>query len=177
MNSKNLDLNGPNPTPSIIIFFPKILANTKTARWDRYSFKNTSIQRIENLVFNKIAEYINSNPDKEFIFFPMNADTYGMSDLVSGLKIKSLVNKSNFKIWFNEPDIDELIVFMKSCEKIISMRFHGCIFGITASIPTTGIDYGIGRVSKVKHLYNDLGIEDDCLLCLSESEISQWKII
>lgn len=127
--------------------------------WTRYAtveFDDSRVQQIEKAALAALAGLINARPDCYFVFLPFNADQLGMSDLniAYDLKASGLLH-GNFEIWENEPGISEMVGALRACDALIAMRFHACIFGISAGCPVFGIDYGIGKKSKVAELIED----------------------
>lgn len=128
--------------------------------WSRYAtaeLSESDVRETEVKAVSACVQWIKSRPDLNFIFLPMNADQYGMSDLGMGNRLAEHLagDGSNFKIWEAEPGIQEVYSFLKQCDALIAMRFHACIFGISAGIPVLGIDYGLGKLSKVAELMQE----------------------
>jgi polysaccharide pyruvyl transferase WcaK-like protein/MoaA/NifB/PqqE/SkfB family radical SAM enzyme len=97
----------------------------------------------------------------QFLFFPMNSDQYGFSDLEVAQQLKSqLPPNFPFKIWEIEPDIDAVLAFLRHLDLVIAMRFHACIFALSQDLPTIGIDYSQGQFGKVRELFIDFDLEE-----------------
>lgn len=135
--------------------------------WTRYAnkqFGEREVAEIGAKVSQSIAEVILSNPQYDFVFLPFNSDQLGMSDLTEALRLKKLLaGQYNYFVWEAEPDIEELVGALSVCDALIAMRFHACIFGLATGVPTMGIDYGIGKRSKVHELIADNSCKGACL--------------
>lgn len=111
----------------------------------------------------------------EFVFFPLNADQYGFSDLQMAYRLaKRLPKPFPLTVWEAEPDPDELMAFLSCMHAVIAMRLHASIFSLVARVPTIGIDYSIGRVGKVGELFEDLNMSD--FLCDVGTFSSSWLV-
>jgi polysaccharide pyruvyl transferase WcaK-like protein len=94
--------------------------------------------------------------DATFIFFPMNSDQFGFSDLEVGYRLAEKADQNiDFRILEYEPGIDFLLHLIRSATLAITMRFHASIFTLSQRIPTIGIDYSVGRIGKVTELFID----------------------
>lgn len=134
--------------------------------WKRYAQKGYSASYISRLEENFLTYFASAiedqNPSVRYVFFPMNADQYGFSDLNIAYRLsKKISDNIDYHIWEYEPDVDDIILFLNRVKACISMRFHGCIFALSQDLPTIGIDYGIGQKSKVVELFNDFGLKDN----------------
>lgn len=90
-----------------------------------------------------------------FVFIPFNADQFGFSDLQLGLQIRDrLAKDADYAVIEHEPDIDDCLWMLQRSTALIAMRFHACIFGISAGLPVCGLDYTIGEKGKVAHLFS-----------------------
>lgn len=95
------------------------------------------------------------------IFFPMNADRYGFSDLEVAYNLKDKLPKdSSFTIWETEPSINELVFFLRKVDVALCMRFHAVIFAKSQNVQTIGIDYSLSGKGKVSTLFDN---ESDCI--------------
>jgi len=135
--------------------------------WSKYSTDSTDLDALENSLYKEIVQSfidINNKLNKNvvFVFFPMNPDQYGFSDLESAYKLEKMLNRSvDFRIWESEPGIDEMLNFLNLMNVVISMRFHGCIFSLTQNPTSTiGIDYQVGKKGKVSELMEDCDLYD-----------------
>jgi len=145
----------------------KFVAINLRPLWSKYSTDETDLGALENSLYAEIAKAfidINTQLDNDviFVFFPMNPDQYGFSDLESAYKLeKILSNAVDFRIWEYEPGIDEMLNFLNNMDVVISMRFHGCIFSLTQNPTSTiGIDYQVGKKGKVSELMEDCNLHD-----------------
>ena len=100
-----------------------------------------------------------SSKGYKVVFFPMNADQFGFSDLLMGYEIeKRLPIDCNYEIWETEPSIEELVYFINRLKASICMRFHAVIYSLSQKKFTIGIDYSLEGKGKVSTLLN----EEDC---------------
>ncbi|MGY0600088.1 polysaccharide pyruvyl transferase family protein [Vibrio sp. JZG10] len=132
--------------------------------WSKYSFgSGLDVEKIEENYLNELADscgklYQELKGNVSFVYFPMNADHYGMSDYIP---CRTLENKLKpfgieLNIWYGEPGVDALICFLKKCDVVVSMRFHGCIFALSQNANNViGIDYQIGKDGKVFDIMSD----------------------
>jgi len=134
--------------------------------WNRYS-KNLSkneVTTIENSFLDELSNALSdmsSEKETTFIFFPMNPDQFGFSDLSIAYKLsKKLDNAVDFRIWEYEPGIDALLHLIRKLDIAITMRFHASIFCLSQKTHTIGIDYMLQGRGKVYDLFCDLGIQD-----------------
>lgn len=133
--------------------------------WNKYSFiKDRSIEEVELNYLKELTNCFNTLSEEyniKFVFFPMNADQFGMSDFETANRLKRLMAKVGLvlHIWEAEPGIDAVIKFLRTVECVISMRFHGCIFALSqCSDNVISIDYQLGRPGKVTDVMNDNGL-------------------
>jgi len=90
------------------------------------------------------------------VFFPMNADQFGFSDLETGYDIEEKVhNVDYYKIWETEPLIEELVYFLRKAKYALCMRYHAVIFSQSQHLKTIGIDYCLSGKGKVSTLLNE----------------------
>lgn len=132
--------------------------------WSKYSFvAGLSLAELQDQYLEQIAlcfEKMGSHFDVEFVYFPMNADQYGMSDLnMAALLIDKLHTKGlQMQVWRAEPGVDALLQFIRNMDCVVSMRFHGCIFGLSQNASNVvAIDYQVGKAGKVFDVMNDSG--------------------
>lgn len=128
--------------------------------WARYAtadFDEARVRAIEDRCIDVIRETVTGHPDCDFVFLPFNSDQLGQSDLNIAFQLRRAGKLgSNFHIWESEPTIDQLIGALQACDGLIAMRFHACIFGLsTGTCKVFGIDYGIGKASKVAELISE----------------------
>lgn len=97
-----------------------------------------------------------------FVFFPMNAIQFGMSDLTSAHRIGAHLNgDTDYRIWEADASLDGAVALIRRCDAVVSMRFHATIFALSQNIPTLGIDYRIGKRDKVAAVLSDAGFPDN----------------
>ncbi len=99
-----------------------------------------------------------------FVFFPMNAIQFGMSDLRSAYRIaRRLPAHVDFRIWEGDASLDAVVALIRKLDLVIAMRFHAAIFGLSQERKVIGIDYRVGRKDKVGALMDDAGLGQNCL--------------
>ena len=131
--------------------------------WKIYASRNINegdIRKAEVRIVSEIVKLVQETPDMNFLFVPLNSDQFGMSDLKIGHSLEKKAAAENLTIWEAEPSVDDLLATLQVCDAFFAMRFHACIFGLSAECPTFGIDYGVGQATKVAELFNDFGLED-----------------
>ncbi len=131
--------------------------------WRKYASghcTSKTIRRIEEQFLNRFAAGLEAGKsDVRYIFFPMNPDQYGFSDLNMAFRLADkLSDKVDFQIWEYEPNVDEVCYLLRHVAACVAMRFHACIFALHCQAPTIGIDYGIGQKTKVSELFDDHGL-------------------
>ncbi|MCM1140040.1 MAG: polysaccharide pyruvyl transferase family protein [Muribaculum sp.] len=103
--------------------------------------------------WNKFAHDIDLLIEKDIqvVFYPMNSDQFGFSDLNVALELKDkLKNPRGFHILYTEPTINEIIYLLRKVDYAVSMRFHGAIFALSQGINTIGLDYDLSKEKKGK---------------------------
>jgi polysaccharide pyruvyl transferase WcaK-like protein len=128
--------------------------------WEKYS--TICIDEIKNRYIVEIKNASNTLIDKGYavIFFAMNADQYGFSDLSFGHELAGNVKSEYFKVLDYENTIESAIYLINKCHAIVSSRFHACIFAISQRKPIIGIDYSIGKPGKISYLLNEYSMSD-----------------
>jgi polysaccharide pyruvyl transferase WcaK-like protein len=111
--------------------------------------------------------------EPRFIFFPVNAIQFGLSDLRSAYRIKRLVGEDvDFRIWEADASLDAIVALMRRLDAVIAMRFHAAIFALSQQRPVIGIDYRVGKRDKVAALLSDF---DQSQYCARIDEVSaEW---
>lgn len=108
-----------------------------------------------------------------FLFFPMNAIQFGMSDLRSAFRIKQLLGaEADFRVWEGGATLDGVIGILRTMDAVITMRFHAAVFALSQQRRVIGIDYRIGKSYKVTALLRDAGRGDDC--CRIDEMTVEW---
>ena len=98
-----------------------------------------------------------------FVFYPMNPNQFGHTDLRSAYRIKRLLGPSvDFRVWQADAGLDGVVALLRRMDAVISMRFHATIFALSQGRPAIGIDYRVGRRDKVAALLADFGQSHNC---------------
>ena len=98
-----------------------------------------------------------------FVFFPMNAIQFGLSDLRSAYRLRRLLRGDvDFRVWEGDATIDGVIALLRKLDIAITMRFHATIYALVQQLKVIGVDYRVGRRDKVAALLGDFGRADDC---------------
>lgn len=153
-----------------------IIALNLRSLWRKYATSRSAglnLEKIERNFLNHLSRAMMARASQaRFVFFPMNTDQYGFSDLNVAYTLQSILPESmDFHIWEYEPDIDQVTSLLKSVRGCVSMRFHGCIFALSTGTPTIGIDYGIGQMSKVGELFDDSNLSRRLInVCEADTE-------
>jgi polysaccharide pyruvyl transferase WcaK-like protein/sulfatase maturation enzyme AslB (radical SAM superfamily) len=155
--------------------------------WSKYlsTFDSVKAQKDFLSSFSNSLIKFHNITSAQFLFFPMNSDQYGFSDLEIAQQLKSqLPPNFPFRIWETEPDIDAVIAFLRRLDLVIAMRFHACIFALSQNLPTIGIDYSQGYSGKVRELFLDAGLEEqvcgitdfhpDWLVCTAQNLMKRF---
>lgn len=125
-------------------------------------------RRIEARFEDRLVEGLRKFSDKAeikpcFVFFPMNAIQFGMSDLRSAYRIQQrLKGDVDFRIWQGDASLDGVLALIRKLDVAITMRFHAAIFALSQQCKVIGIDYRIGKKDKVAGLLEDVGQKDNC---------------
>ena len=98
-----------------------------------------------------------------YIFFPMNAIQFGMSDLRSAFRLQALLgHEVDFRVWQSDASLDGVLHLLRHLDLAIAMRYHAAIFALSQDLRVIGVDYRIGKKDKVAELFDDAGIADRC---------------
>lgn len=121
--------------------------------------------RFEERLAEAIRRFHGSAPRPvTFVFFPMNAIQFGMSDLRSAFRIKQLIGaEADFRVWEGDATLDGVIGMLRTMDAVITMRFHAAVFALSQQRRVLGIDYRIGKDYKVTALLRDAGRGEDCV--------------
>lgn len=96
-----------------------------------------------------------------WIYFAMNADRYGFSDLDIGWELAERAGgRARVTVLEHELGVDGMLHLLDGLELAIAMRFHANVFAFARGLPVLGIDYSVGGRGKVGELYRDRGLED-----------------
>ena len=148
--------------------------------WQKYVFSQQNSLDLQNLFLLSLADALGSvfqtlHSPVRFYFFPMNSDQYGFSDLQIAYQLKRLLPLDfPLNIWETEPDVDELIQFIRKMDAVVAMRFHAAIFALSQNIPVLGIDYAFGRSGKVSKLFKENG--HDKYICRVDTFHRDWMV-
>lgn len=108
-----------------------------------------------------------------FVFFPMNAIQFGMSDLRSAHRIMShMTPGTDYRIWEADASLDGVVALIRRFDAVVSMRFHATIFALSQNCPVLGIDYRIGKRDKVAAVLSDAGFPDN--VCRIDELTATW---
>ncbi len=108
-----------------------------------------------------------------FVFFPMNAVQFGMSDLRSAYRLqRALRGQVDFRVWEADASLDGVIALLRRLDMVICMRFHATIFALAQQRRVIGIDYRVGTRDKVAALLDDWDQSENC--CRIDQLTSEW---
>lgn len=158
----------------------KIMALNLRPLWSRYGNQSTFDY---NLFIEEIVKTIKILSDHNIVtvFFPMNADQYGFSDLDVAYAIKEKIAVgSMFRIWETEASINSLIYLLRHVDFTLCMRFHAAIFSLSQNLTTYAIDYSLNGKGKVSTLFkenieNCISIKDYNAETVSDKILSSLK--
>lgn len=141
---------------------------------DKVSYTYEVERKFEEEFANALIEFTKKASRKPcFVFFPMNAIQFGMSDLRSAHRIvKHLTPEVDFRLWEADASLDGVVALIRRLDAVVSMRFHATIFALSQNCPVAGIDYRIGKRDKVAAVLADAGREEDC--CRIDQLTSAW---
>jgi polysaccharide pyruvyl transferase WcaK-like protein len=120
--------------------------------------------RFEERLAETLRRFHKASPRApRFIFFPMNAIQFGLSDLRSAYRLKRLLRGDvDLRIWEGDASIDGVVALLRRLDVAITMRFHATIYALAQKRPVIGIDYRIGIRDKVAALLGDFGQDENC---------------
>lgn len=108
-----------------------------------------------------------------FVFFPMNAVQFGMSDLRSAYRLQRVLRgRVDFRVWEADASLDGVIALLRRLDMVICMRFHATIFALAQQRRVIGIDYRVGTRDKVAALLDDWDQSENC--CRIDQLTSEW---
>ncbi|MDH3411709.1 MAG: polysaccharide pyruvyl transferase family protein [Gammaproteobacteria bacterium] len=117
----------------------------------------------ENLADGMRRFHRQSSPPPCFVFFPMNAIQFGMSDLRSAYRVyRHLREDVDYRVWQADASLDGVVALLRRLDIVITMRFHATIFALAQQRNVIGIDYRIGQRDKVGALLDDFGRSANC---------------
>lgn len=132
--------------------------------WSKYVAAQVSTKSLEEGFIKNLSSALSSfdqlvNGKLRVVFFAMNADQYGFSDLSIAESLRQeLGGTIDYRIWFEEPGIDGVLSLLRKCHACVAMRFHAVMFALSQGIPTIGIDYAFGMRGKVSDLMSERGL-------------------
>jgi len=110
-----------------------------------------------------------------FVFFPMNAIQFGLSDLRSAYRVKRLAgNEVDLRVWEGDASLDGVVALLRRLDLVVAMRLHATVFAMAEGRPVIGVDYRVGRRDKVTALLEDAGHADRC--CRIDEMTSDWLV-
>lgn len=93
-----------------------------------------------------------------YVFFPMNAIQFGMSDLTAAYELhRRLGDRVRLVVWEADPTIDGVLHLLRSLDAAVVMRLHAAVFCLSQQVPVLGIDFFTDRNSKLSQLFVDEG--------------------
>jgi polysaccharide pyruvyl transferase WcaK-like protein len=121
-------------------------------------------KRFEQRFAEGVLEYCRkSSMAPCFIFFPMNAIQFGLSDLLSAYRIQRILGAEvDFRVWEADASLDGVIALLRKLDVAITMRFHATIFALSQGCKVVGIDYRIGKRDKIAGLMEDVEQGEYC---------------
>lgn len=127
--------------------------------------------RFERRFAEGLQRFDQTSPVKPcFVFYPMNAIQFGMSDLRSAYRIKRLLgNEVDFRVWEADPTLDGVVALLRRLDVVVAMRLHAAIFALAHTRQVIGIDYRIGKRDKIAALLDDF---DQSINCKQIDEVS-----
>jgi polysaccharide pyruvyl transferase WcaK-like protein len=98
-----------------------------------------------------------------YVYFPMNAIQFGMSDLRSAYRLQRRLHRDvDFRVWQGDAGLDGVVALLRRLDIVITMRFHATIFALSQNRRVIGIDYRIGKRDKVGDLMADFDQSENC---------------
>lgn len=137
-----------------------------------YAEADTQLDLVQQAVRRHVAGAIRALPDFQHIFFPMNADQYGGSDLDEARRIRDEIQGDCVRVLARELGVGAVLEFLSRADAVIAMRFHACVFGAALGRPIVAIDYGIGRDQKVTKFMRRIDQTDAC--CRVDLLTTEW---
>ena len=93
-----------------------------------------------------------------YVFFPMNAIQFGMSDLTAAYELhRRLGDRVRLVVFEADPTIDGVLRLLRSLDAAVVMRLHAAIFCLSQRVPVVGVDFFPDRNSKLTQLFVDEG--------------------
>jgi polysaccharide pyruvyl transferase WcaK-like protein len=150
------------------------LYTTETSSRNRAGHTRFIEARFEERLAEAMRKFHKTLPSPPcFIFFPMNAVQFGLSDLRSAYRIKRLTGgEVDFRVWEDDASIDGVIALMRELDVAITMRFHAAIYALSQKLSVIGVDYRVGIKDKVAALLDDFGQSENC--CRIDEMTTDW---
>jgi polysaccharide pyruvyl transferase WcaK-like protein len=135
---------------------------TDTARSRRAEYTSFVETRFEERLAEAMRRFQKSSERPPcYVFFPMNAIQFGLSDLRSAYRLARLLHGDvDFRVWEGDASLDGVVALMRRLDVAITMRFHATIFALSQRRSVIGVDYRVGRRDKVAALLDDAGRRD-----------------
>lgn len=143
---------------------------------DKAAYTRQVEDRFEQEFAKALAEFSAATATKPaFVFFPMNAIQFGMSDLRSAHRIaRHLPPEVDFRLWEADASLDGVVALLRRLDAAVTMRFHATIFALSQKREVAGIDYRIGKRDKVAAVLSDAGRGEDC--CRIDQLTAPWLV-
>jgi polysaccharide pyruvyl transferase WcaK-like protein len=125
-------------------------------------------RRVEDQFERRLAAAMNafnktSSEKPLYLFFPMNAVQFGLSDLKSAYRIgRHLDPDVDYRVWEADASLDGVLALIRRLDLAVTMRFHATIFALSQGIEILGIDYRVGKRDKVAAVLSDAGKGEQC---------------
>lgn len=134
--------------------------------WSRYaSDPAIDLEKVGARLLDELADGMErfeatAGPTR-WIYFAMNADRYGFSDLDIGWELAERAGgQLEVTVLEHELGVDGILHLFDGLDVAVAMRFHANVFAFARGLPVLGIDYSVGGRGKVGELYRDRGLED-----------------
>lgn len=148
----------------------KIIGVNLRPTWKKYILEdqNIEVSSIDDILVNYFILYIKNNPNNIYHLVSLNSDQFGFSDLNLLSRIKhEFLYDDHVVLIEKELSIAQLCETLDLCDTFISMRFHGCIFGLARGCKVVGLDYTLGGKGKVNELLEEFGNDDSKVINIS----------
>jgi MoaA/NifB/PqqE/SkfB family radical SAM enzyme/polysaccharide pyruvyl transferase WcaK-like protein len=132
----------------------KIIAINLRPLWNRYG---NSVCFDYNNFLDKISINLYRLIEKGYyvVFFAMNSDQYGFSDLDIGYDIKIRLKSPYYSMCEFELSINAVVYLLRKVDYALCMRFHAAIFALSQNVKTIGLDYSLSGKGKVAFLFEN----------------------
>ena len=126
------------------------------------SLNNEVFNKIKN-IFKKFIDHVLLDPTKKVCLFSQ-VKGIGINNLehdkVIHEQFKEEFYPFNDRVYLKESNcIDDILEFYKTCDVVISTRYHGLIFSLISGTPAIGVNLpGVGN--KIDGMFNDFQISD-----------------